>query len=376
MRISDVICHPLTTAIEDDQQRTSQGSFGTISIVIVEVRTDEGLIGYGEGLARYAPRAYKVLVDELLKPRLLGEDPFDADKLWQRMFRVFTGRAGGVLMEALAAVDIALWDLMGKAVGKPVYKLLGGVGRDRVHAYASSIAWAADDVAVAQTRAAIAQGFKLIKVKIGAPVENALARCRLVRDTVDKSGKGGVKLAADANWIFDYDDAVTLARGMLDLDYWWLEEPIVPEDIEGYKKLRAAVPIRLTAGESEHTAFGARELIASRAVGIIQPDVARSGGITETRRIAELAHAFHVGYAPHVGASGAVCAAASLHLAAAMPNFVTFECMVFKNPLREALTTQKVGDPDALIDGTVAVPQGPGLGIEIDFDTLDRYRVA
>ena len=132
---------------------------------------------------------------------------------------------------------------------------------------------------------------------------------------------------------------------------------------------------RFAAGESEHTAFGARELIVSRAVGIVQPDVARSGGISETRDIAALARAFHVAYAPHVGASGAVCAAASLHLAAAAPNFVTFECMTFRNPLREKLTKHKVGDPDALVDSTVAVPQGPGLGIEIDFDVLESFRV-
>jgi galactonate dehydratase len=371
VKISGVVCYPLTTAIDDDQQRTSQGSFGTISIIVVELRTDEGLVGYGEGLARYAPRAYKTLVDELLAPRLLGEDPFDAGRLWHKMFRAFTGRSGGVLMEAIAAVDIALWDLMGKALGKPVSKLLGGMGRSRVHAYASSIAWASDEVAVDQTKKALKQGFDLIKVKIGGPADAAIRRCRLIRETAPAK----VRLAADANWAFDYDDAVKVARALADLDYYWFEEPIVPEDLDGYRRLRAQVPIRFAAGESEHTAAGAAPLISSRAIGLIQPDVARSGGITETRNIAGLAAACHVGYAPHVGASGAVCAAASLHLAAAMPNFVTFECMVFKNPLRERLTKTPVGDPDTLVDSTAEVPAGPGLGVEIDFDVLERYRV-
>lgn len=371
MRITEVVAYPLTTPIDDDQQKTSQGAFGTVSIVIVEVRTDAGLVGHGEALARYAPRAYKALIDEQLTPRVVGADPFDAAALWQKMFRTFTGQSGGVLIEAISAIDIALWDLMGKALGKPVHKLLGGMGRERVHAYASSIAWASDEVAVAQTKRALAQGFDLIKVKIGAPAQKAIARCRLIRETVGP----GVRLAADANWAFDYDDAVKVARALLDLDYHWFEEPLMPEDRAGLTMLRQAVPIRFTAGESEHTAFGARELIASRAVGLVQPDVARSGGITETRNIAALAQAFHVGYAPHVGASGAVCAAASLHLAAAAPNFVTFECMTFRNPLREQLTTQKVGDPDALIDSTTAVPQGPGLGIQIDFDVLESFRV-
>lgn len=371
IRITDVVAHPLTTPIDDDQQRTSQGSFGTISIVVVEVRTDAGLTGYGEALARYSPRSYATLIDEQLKPRVVGADPFDAGALWQKMYRTFSGRSGGVLIEAISAIDIALWDLMGKALDKPVYKLLAGSGRPRVHAYASSIAWASDDVAVGQLRTALAQGFDLVKVKIGGPADAAIARCKLLREIAGPR----VRLCADANWAFDVDDAVRVSRALLDLDYYWFEEPIVPEDLAGYRHLRAAVPIRFTAGESEHTAFGARDLIASRAIGIVQPDVARSGGISETRNIAALAAAFHVGYAPHVGASGAVCAAASLHLAAAMPNFVTFECMTFRNPLREKLTKTKVADPDALVDGTVAVPQGPGLGIELDFDVVDQYRV-
>jgi galactonate dehydratase len=371
MKITGLVCHPLTTPVDDDQQRTSQGSFGTISIILVEVRTDEGLVGFGEGLARYAPRAYQVLIEELLAPRLLGEDPFDAGRLWHKMFRAFTGRAGGVLIEAIAAVDIALWDLMGKKLGQPVSKLLGGMGRSRVHAYASSVAWASDEIAVDQTKKALKQGFDLIKVKIGGPADAAIRRCKLIRETTGDK----LRLAADANWAFDYDDAVKVARSLADLDYFWFEEPIVPEDLEGYRRLRAQVPIRIAAGESEHTAAGAQALISSRAVGLIQPDVARSGGISETRNIASLAQACHVGYAPHVGASGAVCAAASLHLAAAMPNFVTFECMVFRNPLRERLTKAPVADPNALVDSTVAVPTGPGLGVEIDFDAMERYRV-
>jgi D-galactarolactone cycloisomerase len=240
MRITDVVAWPLTTPIADDQQRTSQGSFGTVSIVLVEVRTDEGLVGHGEALARYAPRAYAALIDEQLKPRVVGEDPFDAGKLWQKMFRTFTGQSGGMLIEALAAIDIALWDLMGKALHKPIHKLLGGVGRERVHAYASSIAWASDEVAVAHTRTALAQGFDLIKVKIGAPADAAIARCRLIRETVGPT----VRLAADANWAFDLDDAVKVSRALLELDYHWFEEPIVPEDHAGYRHLRRSVPLR------------------------------------------------------------------------------------------------------------------------------------
>jgi len=148
-----------------------------------------------------------------------------------------------------------------------------------------------------------------------------------------------------------------------------------PEDVQGYRALRATVPIRIAAGESEHTAFVARDLIASRAVGVIQPDCTRAGGITETRRIAYLAHALNVAYAPHVGGGGAVAAAANLHLAAAMPNFLTYEAMIFPSALRDELATPRVVDAGQISDGTLPVPSGPGLGIEIDPEVVGRFRV-
>ena len=159
------------------------------------------------------------------------------------------------------------------------------------------------------------------------------------------------------------------------LDYWFFEEPIAAEDLAGYAHLRRTLAVALAAGESDYTTAHAAELLRDRLVGFIQPDVARAGGISETRDIATLAQAFHVGYAPHVGWSGAVCAAASLQLAAAMPAFVSFECMFIANPLRDELTTEPVGAAGALVDAQVAVPQGPGLGIGINWDAVDRYRV-
>jgi L-alanine-DL-glutamate epimerase-like enolase superfamily enzyme len=370
VRIVEVKAHPLVAPIAPDIQTTSAGNFATVSILVVEVTTDQGITGWGEGLLRAAPAAAATLVEQALKPLLVGADPFTVEGLWPKLARATTGRSGGMLIETVAAIDIALWDIMGKALGQPVHRLLGSCGRDRVAAYASSISWGPLAIAEAQAEEAVRRGFPLIKVKIGAPVEAAIERMRVLARLVG----GRARLCADANWAFDCDDAVRLAHALLELDVHWLEEPIVPEDREGYRRLRAAVPIRLAAGESEFTAWGARDLIASRAVGVIQPDVARSGGITETRRIAALAHGFHVAYAPHMGFSGAICAAASLQLAAAMPNFATFECMIFPNPLREELATTKPGDPSLLEGGTLPVPDGPGLGIEIDRAALARLR--
>jgi len=184
-----------------------------------------------------------------------------------------------------------------------------------------------------------------------------------------------MRLGVDANWAYSVDQAMVVGRALHDLGYWFFEEPIVPEDVQGYALLRRQLPIMLAAGESDYTVAHAGELLRERLVGIIQPDVARAGGISETRDIATLAHAFHVGYAPHVGWSGAVCVAASLQLAAAMPAFISFECMCIGNPLRDALATEVIGAATTLVDGQLRVPQGPGLGIVINMDAVERYRV-
>jgi len=371
MRITEVRATPLAMPVEAGQHRTAWGEYTTIGIVLVEVRTDAGITGHGEGLARAAPQAYARVIEDLLAPRLLGQDPYEIERLWQAMFRVLSGRSGGMLMEALSAVDIALWDLMGRALGQPVHRLLGTMGRERVVVYASSISWNAEAVAEAQIEASVRQGYPMLKLKLGAPPERAIAWARRVRGMVPEH----VRLCADANWAYDLDDAILVAKALADLGFVWLEEPLVPEDVQGYRALRATVPIRIAAGESEHTASVARELIAHRAVGVIQPDCTRAGGITETRRIAYLAHAFNVAYAPHVGGGGAVAAAANLHLAAAMPNFLTYEAMIFPSALRDELATPRVVDPGQISDGTLPVPSGPGLGIEIDPEVVGRFRV-
>jgi galactonate dehydratase len=260
---------------------------------------------------------------------------------------------------------------MGKATGQPVHRLLGSMGRDRIPAYASSVSWGSDETAIAQTTAAVARGFSMIKIKIGPPVEQALVRAKLVREVAG----AGVKLCADGNCAFDFDDSIRLAHGLRDLDYFWLEEPMIIEDNEGYHRLRQQMPIRLAAGEGEHTVYGCRDLISRGSVGVIQPDVSRSGGITETRRIAQLAYAFNIPFAPHVGFSGAVCVAAGLHLSAAAPNLLAFECMIFPNPLREELATVDLGGPGTVIDSAVVMPTTPGLGIEIDQKALERFRM-
>jgi D-galactarolactone cycloisomerase len=371
MKIVSVKALPLVAPLDVEIQKTAIGSRKEAALVLVEVRTDDGLVGYGEALARYSLRSHVSIIEDLLAPIVIGQDPFEVERLWQKMFRVFNGRSGGVLSSAVAAVDIAIWDIMGKAVGQPIHRLLGSLGRDRIPVYASSVSWASDETAIAQTTAAVSSGFAMIKIKIGPPVEKALARARLVREIAGSA----IKLCADGNCAFDFDDAIRLGCGLRDLDYYWLEEPLMVEDNDGYHRLRSQLPLRLAAGEGEQTVFGCRDLISRGSVGVIQPDVTRSGGITETRRIAQLAYIFNVPFAPHVGFSGAVCVAASLQLCAAAPNLLAFECMIFANPLREELATVDFGGPGTLIDGAIVMPTAPGLGIELDQGAIARFAV-
>src|SRR5690606_14817331 len=169
MKISDVKAIPLTMPIAPGEHRTWWGDYPSISVVLVEVTTDEGIKGYGEGLARYCPQSYGMLIDSLLAPLYVGKDPFEVESLWQRAFRAHSGKSGGMLMEAISAIDIALWDIMGKALNQPIHRLLGTSGRKEVEAYASSISWGAEEKAAEQAEAATRQGFKMIKVKLGAP---------------------------------------------------------------------------------------------------------------------------------------------------------------------------------------------------------------
>lgn len=370
LTISAVRAIPLTARMQAGT-RTSQSVYDKVSIVLVEVRTTDGIVGYGECLGRFGALAYAGFINEVLAPLLLGRNAFDIRQHWLRMRAALSGRAGGILVEAIAGVDIALWDVVGKALGQPVHRLLGGMGRTAVDCYASSINWADVGAMQAQTRAVMAMGFTAIKVKLGQPVDQAIVAAGAVRAVAGDN----MRLGVDANWAYSLDQAVRVGHALHDLGYWFFEEPIVPEDIAGYAHLRRSLPIMLAAGESDYTVAHAAELLRDRLVGVIQPDVARSGGISETRDIATLAQAFHVGYAPHVGWSGAVCVAASLQLAAAMPAFISFECMVVGNPLRDALAGEPIGAATQLSDGQLPVPTGPGLGITIDMDAVDRYRV-
>jgi D-arabinonate dehydratase/D-galactarolactone cycloisomerase len=347
----------------------------TINTVIVRVTTDAGLVGYGEAKAPVAPVATREIVRDLLAPVVLGADPLDIDVLWERMYSTMRlrGHGSGFLLEAISGVDLALWDLVGKALGVPACKLLGGAYRDRVMVYASGLPGLRDthDARARgrlqeEARALAARGFGAIKLGIGFGVQTDIATVTAVREAVGES----VWLLCDAAGNYDVDQAGRLGRALEPLGVGWLEAPIPPEQIDGHAQLCRTLDLPI-ATDLLSTRYQVREFLVRAALDIVQPDVCRAGGLSECRRIASLADVFGAGFAPHVSVGSAIQFAASAHLAAAVPNFVIMEYWVGDNPLGDAVLTE----PLRLEHGALHVPAGPGLGLALDEEALLRYAV-
>ncbi len=369
MVVEEIRAFPLAIPVEPGQHRTSWGEYRSLGLLLVELRTADGLVGYGEGLARHAPRAYAAVVEDVFAPMVRGREPFEAARIWRSMAGAYSGRAGGIAYEALSAIDIALWDLMARRAGLPLFKFLGGGGAEWVEAYGSAVSWQAEEAAFRQIEHCIALGLRTIKLKLGSPADEAIAWARRVHGHV----AGRARLSADANGAYDLPDAIRVGSALADLDFAWFEEPFRPDDIASYRALAARVPIRLAAGEGEFSAATAHGLLASGAIGLFQPDCARAGGITEARRMIAMAEALGISYAPHIGGGGAVSAAANLHLAVASTACVNYECMIFDQPLRTRLAGGPVAEASQLVEGRLRVPTGPGLGITLDSALRDEF---
>jgi len=336
---------------------------------IVRITTDTGLTGHGECLSRFTTKITSSIVDHILKPILIGRDPFDVEIIWNDMFNTMRtkGHSKGFFIEAMSGVDIALWDLMGKALQLPVYKLLGGKSRDTVEAYASALLFHDRETLKREANRLVEEGYTAIKMKVGLGLEEDLANILTVRSEVGPT----IKIMVDANSGFRAPEAILLSKAMAAHSIYWFEEPVPPDDIEGYTVVGSADGIPLAAGESEFTRFGFRDLITRSSTLFLQPDVARAGGITECVKIATLASTFNRLISPHIGASGAICAAASLQLAAFLPHFTMFEDMIIENPLRTGITKAPL---PSMHGGLIPIPDTPGMGIEIDESKLSEYR--
>ena len=342
----------------------------TIDTVIVKITTDDGLVGFGESKAPVAPQVTKTIIDELLAGIILGEDPRNHLVLWERMYAGMRvrGHRAGFYLEAISGVDIGLWDLAGKIANQPIYQLLGGSFRNPVRVYASGLPALPDDApAEAFQELAVeaeeirTRGFTSLKMALGRGLKGDVRSVRTVRDRLGPD----FIIYADAAGVYDRAQALHLGRELEELSAGWLEMPIFPEDIEGYVELAKALDLPI-ALDSLTSRFEARELIRLGGIDVVQPDVCRAGGITECRRIAELADDFGLAFAPHVSIGSAIHFAATAHIASAMPNTVTSEYWIGNNPIGDCILEAPLR-PDG---GYLETPSGQGLGITVREDVL------
>ena len=349
---------------------------GCQSILLVRVRTDEGITGIGE--VHTNPTVSKAIIEAPvchvasrgLKEVLLGENPLEIGRLWDKMYAATQtyGRRGAV-MHAISGIDIALWDILGKALGQPIHRLVGGARADRFPIYASDLIPDTTEATIDLARRHQAAGYRAMKLgwgTLGRSFREDVKRVSAVRAAVGE----GMDLMVDIGTPIPFDDALRLGRAFAELSVYFLEEPLSPDDLDGFRRLVAASPTPIATGEKETTQFAYLDLMERGGLRIIQPDVARVGGISETLRIAALAEARNVQMIPHCWATD-ILVAATLHVIATLRRCPYLEYNVTDNPLRRDLLTQ----PIRPVDGIVAVPTGPGLGIEIDEETVRRYRV-
>ena len=353
---------------------------------LVKLTTDDGIVGWGEGL--YGPSAR--IVHEEFAPLLLGADPMQRNLRWQEMFRLFYNGnvAGGIGGSAISTVDTALWDIAGKASGLPVSALLGGQVRDRIAVYATGLYYTGEALESAgrnipqrlldEARMYVELGFAGMKTKVGGlPLAQDVKRVAAIREAIgpDKF------LMVDANQAYNATTAIRIGLQLAEHDIYWFEEPVNAKDIEGYLQVKSALPMAISGGENLRTRYEFKDFIGRRCVDIVQPDVVMVGGITEMHRVASMANAFGILCNPHVWGSP-VMIAASLHVASAIPEcppaltprpYQQEPVMEFDrtpSPIREG-----IAEPFDQVDGFLEVPSGPGLGVDIDETAVRQLSV-
>lgn len=350
---------------------------GTQDTLVIRVYTDEGIVGIGE--VDSSPMVAKAVVDAPashsiatgLRSLLIGENPIEIERLWEKMYRgtIYFGRTGPAL-HAISGVDIALWDILGKTMNRPVCEMMGGVFQQKLKAYASALMPDTIKEAVRMAERYAGLGYKAIKFgwgPIGRDARFDEAQVKAIREAVG----GDVDIMIDAGLAWDLKGALRMAEIYEKYDVYWLEEPVHSNDISGYRALADRTRIRIAGGEQESGRGAFQRLLDEGGVDIIQPDLARVGGLTEGKRIAYLAYDRHKQVVPHAFKTG-ILVAASTHFAAAIPNGFMIEYTVSDSPLARDLVSRSI----EFKDGFVTVPlDRAGLGIEIDEQILNRYRV-
>lgn len=361
--------HKLDTAFESASAR-----FDHRRHLLVEVTCEDGTVGWGECLG---PPALNAAVIKHYEPVFLGADPRRTEPLWLQAYNLLRDQGmRGLALTALSGIDVALWDIKGKHFGVPVWTLLGGRVRDSVRAYATGSfrrdgVDRVDDIAT-EVAGYRTEGFDAVKIKIGFDVAEDLRVIAAVRDAIGAD----MALMIDANHGYDAGEAIALGQAAAPYDIAWFEEPVIPENLTAYQDVRAGQPIPVAGGETWHGRWAMQQALDARAVDILQPDLCGVGGYTEMRRVADQATLAGVRLVPHVWGTGVQIAASLQWMAAQLPDPPRPEArdpiLEFDRtdmPFRQAILT----DPLEHQDGAIAIPDAPGLGIEINRDMLQSF---
>lgn len=381
MKIVDVKTHVLVVPLEVPFS-FSQGWVHQRTAMITEIITDEGIIGWGESINHglQPPQVTASIVEHALKPIIIGKSPFDVEVLWETMYNVTRpyGQKGAALF-AISAIDIALWDIIGKALNQPIHKLLGGSFRNEIQPYATGFyrvkGKSYPEAIVEEAQQHIANGFKAMKIKTGFGVKEDIRDMIAIREAVGSDAD----LMMDANAAYSVPAARRIIKELEHVKVHWFEEPISPEDIEGYCDLKNLSSTYIAAGENEHSKIGFRNWISKRAVDILQPDLGSAGGFTECKKIAALAQAWHMPLIPHVWGTG-------IGLACALQFIATIPSQPLSlNPIEPMLEYDQSSHPfrtdlihgaiNLNANGMVPVPDAPGIGVEIDRNIIDKYKM-
>lgn len=382
MKITDVEAIVLQSPYDYAAPAGSQESHGVKYCLLLKVSTDEGIVGWSD--VETAPHVAVAVVGapatgskmfEGLRSLVVGEDPFDVERLWDKIYRgtIYYGRRG-VAIQVLSGFDIACHDIIGKAIGRPLYKVLGGAYRNRIRAYASTLFRSTPDDMKRACEGYLQQGFTAIKFGWGVFGEERRRDVTLVAAARQAVGPD-VDLLVDAGWRVNRSpyDAIELLQRLEPYDVFWLEDFLHPECYEGYARVKeAGIKTRLAAGEQEATAWGFHQLIRQGKVDVIQPDLSRCGGLSQVRKILWEAEIAGVDVCPHAWLTD-LLSAASLHVNACLPRSLFLEYNVSENPMLREIIRNPIRMDER---GTMAVPDGPGLGIEIDEKAVGRFRMS
>ncbi len=388
MKITDVKSHVLAYDLPEELGY-SQQYYARRTAHLVEVSTDEGITGWGEcfGAGNIA-LANKGIVEKVIQPMILGDDPMDRDVIWHKVYNLTRDHGQkGMSMQALSGVDIALWDIAGKVADMPIHQLIGGAHRTSVPVYGYGMMLRREDPAALASRfedeaAAIKEmGFKATKMKLGLGSRHDVKLAEAVRRGVGED----FRFMADANHAYTTKDAFYVGRALGELGAYWFEEPVAPEDLDGYRELRAGLSVNISGGEAEFNRWGWRALLESRGLDIAQPEVCALGGISEYLRVLALCHAHFTPVINHVWGS-AIAVATNLQLLAAMPPIPgglhpwepMLEFDTTDNKFRDELLTEPLDIQGQVSrnDGRAKVPTGPGLGVEPDPEFIKRFTIS